>query len=89
MNKAKSWENDAVLFARTCTDLASLIELLNNKAEQLPAYPFLRFWSGGLSIRGINMNILVLLFFVFFLPLVALLGRLFMPQLSSSFSNIT
>jgi hypothetical protein len=35
------------------------------------------------------MNILVLLFFVFFLPLVALLGRLFMPQLSSSFSNIT
>jgi hypothetical protein len=39
MNKAKSWENDAVLFARTCTDLASLVEL-NDKAEQLPACPF-------------------------------------------------
>jgi hypothetical protein len=48
----------------------------------------LRFWSGGRSYQGINMNILVLLFFVFILPLVALLGRLYMPQLSSSFSNI-
>lgn len=34
------------------------------------------------------MNILLLLFFVFFVPLVALLGRLFVPQLWSSFPNI-
>jgi hypothetical protein len=78
MNKAKSWENDAVLFARTCTDLASLIEL-NDRAEQLPAYPFFISDLKDLLCLVINMNILVLLFFVFFLPLVALLGSLFMP----------